>query len=464
MSKIFDGIISRFSRFVGNWGNALFYNLLYREIFKEIYLLSGNNEDLALTKFREILAAGALESAERHPQIFWFFPDTPEKALRYLNVLWQIFLGVEVGEYEKVQDTELGTGRERYIFRIKHCPFCGSYGKDAEDNVQFSPKHAGGEGLACGLVAMIEKVANGYILQGTGVKARITETGCKLRGAPQLEVTVIITPEAEWREGKQGGAKRRSKWGFDLSSIEDAVNRPLDQLKEQVSELIKREAHMVPQEVFGLFENYEADLVRILGFLPVHFLNERGNLVEKITRNPTFGRLIGYIYNAIKKSAPLFVPPEVARDYLTVFLAFIENLAPPEMVARYRKWESFDYFNLLLEGAGLALRDLGVDFGGLKANFWEELKTRWSKPVDEEQSADTKKKEGTATSSPQDLLNLVGEVSQLIFDLMTLPSKLLVASSHAQAKTVILARGEFLDVIKTRLDNIFDIVGQLREE
>src|SRR4030042_596647 len=174
MSKIFDGVITRFSRFVGNWGNALFYNLLYREIFNEIFLLSGKNQTLALAKFREVLSAGALESAERHPQIFWFFPDTPEKALRYLNVLWQIFLGVEVGEYEKIQDTEPGTGRERYVFRVKHCPFCESYGKDAEDVVRFSPKHVGSEGLACGLVAMIEKVANGYILRESGVKAPVT--------------------------------------------------------------------------------------------------------------------------------------------------------------------------------------------------------------------------------------------------------------------------------------------------
>ncbi len=467
MSRIFDGVITRFSHFVGNWGNALFYNLLYREMFKEIYTLCGNDETQALAKFREVMAAGALESAERHPQIFWFFPKTPEKALEYLNVLWQIFLGVEIGEYEKVQDTEPGTGRERYIFRVKHCPFCGSYGKDVEDSIKFSPPLNRGEGLACGLVSMIQKVANGYIMQGSGVKVQVRETGCVLRGAPQLEVTVIVFPDADWQEDVQEGGVQRSKWALSIDAIEDAVNKPLEKLKEQVSELIEREAHMDPEELFGLFENYEADLVRILGFLPVHLLNEYGNLVEKFTRNPTFGKLIGHIYNTIKRSAPLFLPPDVARDFLNVFLAFIEGLAPLEMVERYRKWESFDYVNLVLEGAGMALRDLGVDFSGLKANFWEELRSQEKVPEGEAQAepreAGEEKKRGENFLQSPELLDLVGEVSQLIFDLFALPSKLLVASSHAQAKSIVTARGELLEALKTRLDNISDLVGQMRE-
>ncbi len=465
MSKIFDGIITRFSHFVGNWGNALFYNLLYREMFKEIYALSGNDETWALAKFRELLSGGALESAERHPQIFWFFPSTPEKAMRYLNVLWQIFLGVEIGEFEKIQDAEPETGRERYIFRIKHCPFCGGYGKDLEDTVRFSPKNPHGEGFACGLVSMIQQVANGYIMQGTGVKVKVAETGCVLRGAPQLEVTVVVFQDADWQEGTPQVAERRSKLSLDLTTIEDAVNKPLDKLKEQLSQIIEKEAHMTPREMFGLFDNYEADLVRIIGFLPVHFLNEYGNLVEKLTRNATFGKLIGHIYNTVNKSAALFVPPEVARDFLNVFLAFIEDLAPPEMVERYKKWESFDYFNLMLEGAGMALRDLGVDFAGLKTNFWEELQSHQKSPEGEQAGAGAAKEgESPKVFQSPEMLNLVGEVSQLIFDLMALPSKLLVASTHAQAKSLVTARGELMEAIKTRLENIFDLVGDLRGE
>lgn len=465
MSKIFDGIITRFSHFVGNWGNALFYNLLHREMFKEIYALSGNDETRALTKFREIMASGALESAERHPQIFWFFPDTPEKALRYLNVLWQIFLGVEIGEFEKIQDTEPGTGRERYVFRIKHCPFCGGYGKDAEDTVRFSPKIPRGEGFACGLVSMIQQVANGYIMSNTGVKVKVTETGCVLRGAPQLEVTVVVFQEADWQEGTPQVGEHRSKLTLDITAIEDAVNKPLDKFKEQFSQIIEKEAHMTPQEMFGLFDNYEADLVRIIGFLPVHFLNEYGNLLEKLTRNPTFGKLIGHVYNSVKKSAPLFVPPEVARDFLNVFLAFIEDLAPAKMIERYKMWESFDYFNLMWEGVGMALRDLGVDFTGLKANFWEELQLQQKPPEQGKKGAgEVKEGEPAKVLQSPEMINLVGEVAQLIFDLMAFPSKLLVASSHAQAKSIVTARGELMDAIKNRLENIFDIVGQLRPE
>jgi len=463
LSKLFDAVINRFSRWVGEWGNALFYNLLYREIFKETYALCDRQVGPATAKFRDIMSGGAAESAERHTQLFWLFPDTPEGAMRYLDILWRIFLGVDLGPFEKVQDTDPDTGRERYVFHIERCPFCGGYGDDAEDAVQFLSKPPRFEGLACGMAGMIERVANSYILNGTGVKVSLAETACMLRGASYLEITVVVVPDAEWAEvgesAKEG--ERRSKLPFDIAAIEEIVDQPLSKLKEQLAAVIEREAHMTPAEVFGMFENYEEDLVRILGFLPVHFLNEYGNVVQKILQNETFAKLVGYVYNAVKQNAPRFLPPEVARDNLTLFLSFIEDSAPAEMIERYRRFEAFDFLNLLLEGVGLALRDLGVDFNGLKSNLWEELKAQ---QFQSQERGEGEEMDSVGWLRSPEIIDLVGEFLQLILEVLALPSKLLVAATHAQVKTVVAVRVELLDAVRDRLEHIFDIVQQLREE
>jgi hypothetical protein len=282
-----------------------------------------------------------------------------------------------------------------------------------------------------------------------------------LRGSPYLEMTVMVVPDEEWVEldSPNVDAERQVKLPFEISALQDFVDQPLGKVKEQLAAVIEKEAHLTPAEVFSMFENYEDDLVRILGFLPVHFLNEYGNLVEKTLQNPILAKVVGHVFNAVKKDAPRLLPPEVAQDMLALFLEFIEGLAPAEMIDRYRQFGSFDYLNFLLEGTGLALRDLGVDFGGLKSNLWEEFKAQQEPPEGEEVVT-----AATDVFRSPDIVNLVVEVMQLILDLLTLPTKLLVASAHAEVKSVVTARTELLDAVRTRLENIFDIVQQLRGE
>lgn len=471
MSKIFDGIIHRVARIVGTNGNALFYQLVYRELFKLVHETCDGDEAAAIVAVRRILSEGAGESADRHPGLFRFFPRTPAKALKYINVLWRIFFGLKIGEYDHVQDTD-AAGRERHVFTVYNCPFCGGYGTADEDALEFShaPADKGKEAYGCAIAGMIQRVSNSHILAGTGYLLHIQETKCMLRGDPHMEIVATVYAGGEFPESGAGVANQRGAGSprpergisldFNLDVLAELVNDPLEVLRSRLGTTIERVAKMPPRDLFALFENYEDDLVRILGFLPVHLLNEYGNLVEKILANELLAKTVGHVFRRVHADLKFFLPPEYARDNLELFLALVEDHAPASMLAHYRTYSDFRYVELLLEGARKALQDLGVQFTTLKDNVWEEL--RASSPPD----AGGARRGAQERTSPGELapyLEIVAEVTDLLLALVALPGKMLLAMQHAHVKTVATARQEVLDAVSDHVENLLDLFKDLQD-
>lgn len=115
-------------------------------------------------------------------------------------------------------------------------------------------------------------------------------------------------------------------------------------------------------------------MIRIIGFLSVHLLNEYGGLIEKTLENDTFAKIAGYIFKQFREFALLFVPIDVINDYHQLLVSFLDGLAPVEMVDNVKQFSGKDDINFLFEGAQMALENLGIDFSELKDNVWEELR------------------------------------------------------------------------------------------
>ncbi|MHA1732797.1 MAG: hypothetical protein ACTSU5_12700 [Promethearchaeota archaeon] len=468
MSKVFDWVIKRVARWVGTNGNALLYFLLAREIFRQAHEREGGDEERALAVTKEIFQAGVMESADRHPGLFRFFPDTPERALKYINVLWQIFFGIEVGPYTKIEDTEPGTGRERHVFRLEQCPFCGGYGSDPEDTVTISsdPGHEGREGFGCIICGMIERVANEHIFTGTGYKIKVTETACMLHGSPYMEVTAVVYTDEDWdrevapaRQGAGGfgmGDRDRASTSttssagskFDLSELETLLETPLERVRDKLGELVERFARMPPEQVFSYFENYEADFLRVLGFLSTHLLNEYGSVLGRALGIPALARATGLTFVKIRNDYKLFVPPEVVEDNRKVFVELVGGLAPAPMVERFSRLDGWDIVDLFLEGVEQALKDLGVDFSGVDENLWDALRR--------EGQLDRGGREWASA-----VLDLFEEVSGLATALLSIAPRLVLSSGRAQLKEVVDSRLEVLEVVREHLEKILDTIQEI---
>jgi len=220
---------------------------------------------------------------------------------------------------------------------------------------------------------------------------------------------------------------------------------------------------MEPKNFFDYFRNYEDDMIRIIGYLGTHLLNEYGGLLEKSLKNEWFAKVLGYIFKQLKEMTLLFIPLDVIRDYNELLVNFLENLAPTEMIDNVRQFSGKDTINYLFEGAQMALENLGIDFSELKENVWEELKKERENGLI---TAEASTAEKTREKMPQ-IINIIQQLLMVINDILTLPIRVLISESHYGLKTAInsvVSEEEGLyGSIRERFDNIFDQIEEIRK-
>ncbi|TFF90062.1 MAG: hypothetical protein EU548_04925 [Promethearchaeota archaeon] len=484
-------LLKKITKAFGRSTNSLFYTLLYREILKEVNEISKNEEDSILI-LREIGKRAARESCERHSSVFKFMPGSPEKVLDYFELLWVVVFGKEIAEgdltYEEIPND--GSKYNDYIIRIKTCPICAGYGSDSADTFDFQTiKNENVEGLACGLTGMLESVAN-FILKvkRNDYRIKIVEQRCMARGEECLQFKCKIFDAIEWKKLSEIKIKDKLKSNvkfeesledevlqetkvdiidtfqdfLSLDKIEEMLDEPLEGIKSKVRELIQDKLNMEPEHFFDYFKNYEEDMIRIIGFLAIHLLNEYGGLVEKILANETFSKVVGYFFQQLKEFSLLFIPIDVINDYHQLLISFLEGLAPVEMVENVRQFTGKDDLNYLFEGAQLALENLGINFTELKENVWEELRReRENGLVSSEQSV----MEKTEENFPK-IIRIIQELFMLMSEILTLPIRVIISESHYGLKTAVnsvVSEDEGLfGTIKGRVDTIFDYIQEIR--
>ncbi|MFX1394971.1 MAG: hypothetical protein ACFFAH_15565 [Promethearchaeota archaeon] len=477
-------IMKKVMKAFGRNTNALFYQLLYREILKEINEII-KNEDESILILREIGKRAAYESCERHSGIFKLMPGSPKKVLTYFEILFSIVLGTEMGDYDYEEISKEGAKYNDYILNIKHNPVCAGYGDNAEDTFDFSKLSKGTEGCSAGLCGMLESVAN-FILKVKKNDYRIgmTESKCIVKGDNCFQLYCKVYDHREWNEYLESKPKityfekiieeeihEEAKLDLidklqdfiSLDKLDELLDEPLENIKEKVAELIRDKLNMEPDHFFDYFKNYEDDMIRIIGYLAVHLMNEYGGLVEKSLSSDLFAKIIGYIFKHLKEMTLLFIPLDVIRDYNKLLVNFLEDLAPTEMVENVRKFTGKDTVNFIFEGSEMAFENLGIDFSELKENVWEEMK---KEREDGLITAEPSAVETTREKFPK-IISIIQEILMIFTEILTLPVRVLISESHYGLKTAInsVASEEegLYGSIRERLDHVFDQIQEIRK-
>lgn len=483
----FKWLMKKVTKAFGRNTSSLFYSLLYREILKEINNITKNEKD-SLIILREIGKKASYESCERHTSIFKFMPGSPDKVLDYFEILWVVVFGKELDDFSYEEIPRNDSKYNDYLLRIKNCPICAGYGTSLEDTFDMKALGEDTEGMACGLCGMLQSVAN-YILKvkKNNYRINILEEKCMAKGDKYLQLTCKIYDIKEWKEymtekrdkklssrvyfdEEEEDFEQESKMDFvdelqnalSLDKLDELLDEPLEVIKNRVKLLIEEKLKMDPEHFFDYFKNYEDDMIRIIGFLGIHLLNEYGGLVEKALKNDLFAKIAGYLFKQLREMILLFVPIDVINDYHRLLINFLEGLAPQEMVEHVKDFSGKDDIRFLFEGAQIALENLGIDFSELKENIWEELQKQRE---DELISADQTTVEKTKESFPK-IINIIQEILMLVNEIMTLPIRVIISESHYGTKTAInsiVSEEEGLfGSIKDRFDTIFDQVQELR--
>ncbi|MFX1377864.1 MAG: hypothetical protein ACFFA4_02120 [Promethearchaeota archaeon] len=486
----FQWLMKKITKVFGRSTNALFYTLLYREILKEVNKITSNEEESILI-LREIGKRAAVESCERHSSVFKFMPGNPKKVLDYFEILWVVVFGTELDEYTYEEVPKEGSKYNDYVLKISKCPICAGYGDNLEDTFAFEKlKNKETEGFACGLCGMLESVAN-YILKikRNDYRIQIIEQNCITKGGDCLQFTCKIHDYKEWKELLDSNIQQKKviqtyfkesveeeilpETKFDIidklqevisiDKLEEYLDEPLESIKVRISDIIKDKLNMEPEHFFDYFRNYEDDMVRIIGYLGTHLLNEYGGLLGKFLKNEWLAKIFGYIFKQLREMTLLFIPLDVIRDYNELLVKFLEGLAPIEMVDNVKKFTGKDTITYIFEGAQMALQNLGIDFSELKENVWEELKAERENGLI---SSDASTIDRTREKVPQ-IINIIQQFLMIVNDILTLPIRVLISESHYGLKTAInsvVSEEEGLyGSIKDRFDNIFDQIQEIRK-
>ena len=487
----FQWLMKKITKVFGRSTSALYYTLLYREILKEINEITKSEEE-SLIILREIGKRAAYESCERHSSIFKFMPGSPKKVLDYFEILWVVVFGRELEDCSYEEIPKDGSKYNDYVLKIKKCPICADYGQDNEDIFAFEKlKDKNTEGLACGLCGMLETVANFILkIKRNDYRIQIVEQACIAKGGDSLQFICKIHDLKEWNDLMDSKIQEknilRKYFGetfeeeeivqetkldiidklqdiISIDKLEEYLDEPLEGIKERLSDIIRDKLNMEPEHFFDYFRNYEDDMIRIIGYLGTHILNEYGGLLEKSLQNEWFAKILGYVFKQLKEMTLLFIPLDVIRDYNSLLVSFLEGLAPQEMVDNVKLFTAKDTIKYLFDGAQMALENLGINFSELKENVWEELKEERENGLI---SAETSTIDRSREKVPQ-IINIIQEFLMVLNDILTLPIRVLISESHYGLKTAInsvISEEEGLyGSIRERFDNIFDQIQEVRK-
>jgi len=129
-----------------------------------------------------------------------------------------------------------------------------------------------------------------------------------------------------------------------------------------------------------------------------------------------------------------------------------------------KQYSGEDDVNFLFEGAQMALENLGINFTELKENIWEELK---KEREDGLISSDQSFVEQSQEKFPK-VIQIIQELIMMISEILTLPIRVLVSEGHYGLKTAVNSvvseeEGGLFERVKNRLDNVFDMVQEIRQ-
>lgn len=466
--KMFKWALSRTTKLLGRKVDTTFFSSVYREIFKELNEIF-KNETNSSKMMKQLGIKAAYESANRQSSLLKMFPNDPAKILGYLDIIWQTIFGSEMEDFECIEQINQESNLPIFIYRINKCPICGGYGTVPEDSFDCRKIEENESKFAAGLIGMIEETANFILtIKGNDNRVKITETKCFCRGDNYMELfcEVISAENFENLVEIPIVPKTSSTFNVDFDEIEKLLSKPLDAIKEKVSDLIEQKMQMTPEELFDHFRNYEADVVRIIGFFIIHLLNENGRLFERAVKNETTAKIIGILFNTFVEMTTIYIPKEIIADYQSLFVEFLTGLAPQEMVESFKRFEVSEILTLFFEGMEKAMQDLGINLENRKdiSNIWEELEKNNNNEnnlVNVSSDKDISEEEKKQLTELR--ISVIQEIFLLLNVLISLPSRILISSIHGAIKSSLTSGEEIFENLRNHTEILLDLLERLKK-
>ncbi len=490
MSSTFKWLVFKAASAVARNTSSLFYQLIYREIYREILLLT---DDYRKTMEIAYLIGykAAKESALRQIPVFRLFPSDAVKLLDYFPLIWQINFGVSLTEYTREWDHS-DPNKPVHYYIIKDNPLIYEMGSESprdpdRDNLIWSELTDGTNNYGAIMVGLLTSVMS-FILKIKNSDKRIIITNPEsiIQGGNSYTLKFEIIPKEEFPSpeeedqssdelfdnidlGIEMGEKDKKTdfWKkitdyITIEQLDDIFSSDTGLLRTILSKGIEKAIHMPALDFMDHFTNDEEKVIQIIGFIGVHLANEYGQFLDKLMEKENTSKVIGHLFLFIKDNIEKFVPVSTIGEIKNYFAEVFEEMAPVVFVENLRSIPSEDVVHLILQGMQKALIDIGVDFSTLKESIMEEFK----KPEEEEKGKDIvesiSEKEQKEKKN-QLMEQFLKEFMIVSTALITLPAQIVIVVLYNTISGSSEIFSNLFNGLKDNIQNLIELVEELKE-
>lgn len=146
-----------------------------------------------------------------------------------------------------------------------------------------------------------------------------------------------------------------------IEEVKELLKQPYEFIRELVNKFLEASGTTNLQESLTVFEGVEEDLLRVVGLIGLHALNERLDDVLYKMFQTEYGAYLGFLnYEFIEQTTLTVVPDEIFDELRVMLISITKDLLPERVFNRLEKMPPYDFMKYILEGVKLALIDLGM--------------------------------------------------------------------------------------------------------
>ncbi|MHA1269056.1 MAG: HAD family hydrolase [Candidatus Helarchaeota archaeon] len=341
---------------------------LYKEYSKESTIFNGVNE--LLKKLSEKYKLGIMTSGSR--------VDTTELIQKFgLSEYFSKVISADDVEKTK-PDPE---GIEKILAEFNVLPSQAIYIGDLPLDIK-AGKYLGCQtyAVSTGLVPIEDLQAEGpsqvlrHVVELTKILPDISDISIDIDSDLNREIMErkeVIPPEEREEFSFSEYVKQ-----ITVEDFKDFLRNPYSFIRSQIANLLERQEMSTDnvKESLSIFEGFEHDLLQSLGYILVHIINSRtGNIIEGFLKNETGVAIITFGYDILKVNILTLYPGEMFTLILKSIVSSFRDMLPDKVIENLNELSGFEFIEDILEGAHIALQDLGLIQSSIKQYIMEKL-------------------------------------------------------------------------------------------
>jgi HAD superfamily hydrolase (TIGR01549 family) len=146
-----------------------------------------------------------------------------------------------------------------------------------------------------------------------------------------------------------------------IDEIKDLLQHPLGFLREKLMDYLEELGTTNLQDALTVFDGAEDDLLRVLGLITLHALNQRlGDVLYKMFQTE-YGGYLGYLnYQFIEQSTLTLFPDVFFAEIRDTLVTITRDMLPETVFTRLSEMKPYEFVRYIFDGIKLGMMDLGM--------------------------------------------------------------------------------------------------------